>query len=92
MELSNSSISFQLHVSQYVAYDMHDIVIVEIIFEDGPKFTNEAKYNKEKQSRNEPKKQWFRHWPEIIIKADWIGYFTVNIIQYNLYSYFYWQD
>ena len=55
MELSNSSISFQLHVSQYVAYDMHDIVIVEIIFEDGPKFTNKAKYNKEKQSWNKPK-------------------------------------
>ena len=80
MELSNSSLSFQLLVSQFFAYDMHYIIILEIILEDGPKFTNKTKYNKEKQSRNKPKQQWFRHWPEIIIKADWIGYFTEQSI------------
>ena len=58
---------------------MHDIIIAEILFEDGPKFSNKTKYNKEKQSGNEPKKQWFRHWPEIIIKAEWIG---IQIVGY----------
>ena len=34
---------------------MIHIITVRIIFEDGPKFANKAKYNKEKQSWNKPK-------------------------------------